>query len=204
MNLDNDKKSLHLAWTIGGAFSVSAFAFLLTSFFIPTVTSDGKVIMPAITVLLSEIQISMMILGCVAMGIKLSEEKKTIPSIGFTMLSIAEGVIFITYTISVNSNENMEELYRVFMSSMFLLIPSLILIAFYSEFPRWLNILGLVAGIPMLIENILFAINKEVTQILIMLDGTGLFFMSVTAFFWGLITIRNAKREYKLKHQNSE
>jgi hypothetical protein len=195
MTLEDKKRILHLAWTIAVAFFLSNLAFVMAMFFIPTMGADGKPVVMPITMTLGEIQTAMLILGCVALGIKLSEERKTMPSIGFTMMSITQGVIFITYTISLSSHEGLEEVFKVYMSSMFLLIPSMILIAFYSDFPKWLNILGVVACVPLLIENIGYAITGELTQSLMNLDGIGQLLFSITAFFWGLRTIRNAKRE---------
>lgn len=197
MTLDNKKRTLHLAWTIATAFFLSNLAFLMTIFFIPTMGVDGKPIVQPITMTLGEIQTAMLILGCVALGIKLTEEKKTMPSIGFTMMSITQGVIFITYTISLSSNEGLEEVFKVYMSSMFLLIPSMILIAFYSDFPKWLNLLGVAACVPLLIENIGFAATGKLSEWMMNLDGIGQLLFSITAFFWGWQTIRNAKREIK-------
>lgn len=197
MELSHKKRTMHIAWTIASGFFLSNIAFIATMFFIPTMGSDGKPIVQPIIMTLGEIQTAMLILGCVALGIKLSEEKKTLPSIGFTMMSITQGVIFITYTVSINSHEGIEEIYRVFMSSMFLLIPSMILIAFYSDFPKWLNILGVVACIPLLIENIGFAYTGKLSEGLINMDGFGQLLFSITAFFWGLRTIKNARKEIK-------
>ncbi len=197
MTSENKKQTLHLAWTISIAFFLSNLAFLSSLFFIPTMGADGKPVVTPIAITLGEIQTAMMILGCVALGIKLSEEKKTIPSIGFTMMSITQGVIFITYTISYSSHEGIEEVFKVYMSSMFLLVPSMILIAFYSDFPKWLNIIGVLACVPLLIENISYAITGELTQKQMNLDGIGQILFTITAFFWGMRTIRNAKQELK-------
>ena len=200
MLLDNKKRVIHLAWTIAAGFFISNLAFIVAMFFVPTMDKDGMPVVAPVAMTLGEIQTAMLILGCVAMGIKLTEDKKTIPSIGFTMMSIAQGVIFITYTMSIGSHESIEEIYRVFMSSMYLLIPSMILIAFYSDFPRWLNILGVIACIPMLVENIGFAIAGKISLWMMNADGIGQLLFSVTAFFWGLHTVRNARKEIKLNN----
>lgn len=189
------KRNLHLAWTIASGFLSSNLAFLLTMFFLPSTGADGKLVVSPVAMTLGEIQTAGYILGCVALGIKLSEERKTLPSIGFTMMSITQGVIFITYTISLASHEGLEEIFRIYMSSMYLLIPSMILIAYYSDFPKWLNILGVLACLPLLIENVAYAITSELTGFLMMLDGLGQMMFAVTAFFWALRTLRNAKKE---------
>jgi hypothetical protein len=197
MHLDEKKKTMHLAWTIAAAFFLSNLAFLISMFFIPTLGEDGKPLIHPVSATLGEIQTAMLILGCVAMGIKLTEDKKTIPSIGFTMMSIAQGIIFIIYTISLSSHEALDEVFRIYTSSMYLLIPSMILIAFYSDFPKWLNFMGVAACIPMMIENIGFAISGHLSQWMMYLDGISQMLFAITAFFWGLRTIRNAKREIK-------
>jgi hypothetical protein len=195
MNEEPAKRTLHLAWIIASGFFFSNLAYFLTMFFLPTTGSDGQLVVSPMAMTLGEMQTAGYILGCVALGIKLSEERKTIPSIGFTMMSIAQGVIFITYTISIASHEGLEEIFRVYMSSMFLLIPSMILIAFYSDFPKWLNILGVLACLPLLCENLIYAITSEFTGLLMILDGIGQLMFAVTALFWALRTLKNSKKE---------
>lgn len=197
MNLDHNKRILHLAWTISFPFFLSNLAFMVSMFFMPALGEDGKPIIHPFAATLGEIQTAMLILGCVAMGIKLTEDKKTLPSIGFTMMSIAQGIIFIIYTISLNSHEALDEVFRIYSSSMYLLIPSMILIAFYSDFPLWLNFLGVAACVPMIMENISFAVTGKLSEWMMNLDGLSQLLFAITAFFWGYRTIRNAKREIK-------
>lgn len=188
---------MHTAWIIAGAFFASALAITCTMFVVPEVDAEGKAIVSPFMMTLGEIQTAFYILGCVALGVKLAEEKKTIPAIGFTMMSIAQGVIFVTYAIAPSSTEGLEEIYRIFMSSMFLLIPSMILIAFYSEFPKWLNIMGVAACLPLLAENILFIFIGKFSTILIALDGTGQVLFCITGVCWAIRVLRNSKQEIK-------
>lgn len=197
MKLKHERQALHLAWTIATAFFLSNLTFAVSMFFMPALGEDGKPVMHPFAATLGEVQTAMLILGCVAMGIKLSEDKKTLPSIGFTMMSIAQGIIFIIYTISLTSHDDLEEVYRVYTSSMYLLVPSMILIAFYSDFPKWLNILGVIACVPMIVENIGFAVAGRLSLWMMNLDGIAQMLLAITAFFWGLLTIRNARRELK-------
>lgn len=189
------KRIMHLAWTIASGFFCSNLAFIFTLFFLPATGVSGEIVVSPVAMTLGEVQTAGYILGCVALGIKLAEERKTLPAIGFTMMSIAQGVIFITYTISLASHEGLEEIFRIYMSSMFLLIPSMILIANYSDYPRWLNLLGVFACLPLLVENIIYAVTSELTNFLMMLDGLGQMMFTITAFFWALRTLQNARRE---------
>ena len=200
MKLNEQKKILHLGWLIAGGFFLSVASFACAFFFPVDFSTDPPTFHPMIMVL-GQMQTAFYILGCTGLGIKLAEEKKTIPSIGFTMMSIAQGVIFVLYLISVNSHEKVEEAFKMFSASLFLLIPSMILIAFYSEFPRWLNIAGILACVPYLVENIIFSFTRHITMTSTMIDLTGNTMFNIVAVCWGIIVLRNAGREAEMKRE---
>ena len=195
MKLDEAKKIKHVAWVIAAGFFGSVIAFIASWFFPPDFSTHPPTYDPWM-MRLGQMQTALYILGCTGLGLKLAEEKKTLPSIGFTMMAIAQGVIFVLYLISSAPTEDqMHEAYKMFSASLFLLIPSMILIAFYSEFPRWLNILGILSCIPYIIENILYSTYHEFNDTIMNVDGVGLVLTNIVAVSWGILILRNVKNE---------
>ncbi len=198
MNHSEIKKLKQVSWIAAGSFFGSVPCFPLTLLFspIPDFTQDPPTI-PQTMLTLGQIGTAFLILGCVALGIKLADEKKIIHSIGFTMMSVAQGVIFVLYLISYNGHEKLEEAYRIFSASLYLLIPSMILIAIYSEFPLWLRLLGLAGCIPYIVENITFSVTGSFNQTIMTIDGIGNILMNLTVLCWGIFVLRNMKKELK-------
>lgn len=194
MNLSRERQIKHLAWVIAGGFIGSVALFIFGLFFPPELI-DGNMKIPPFSIFLGLLQTTLFILGCVAFGVKLAEEKKTLPAIGYTMLSIAYGVMFVIYLTITGSKETLDEAFRLFSGCMFLIIPSMILIAFYSSFPRWLNIIGVVSVVPYVIENILFVVYNKATEAGMLSDVIGQFLVNITSLSWGIIILKNAKRE---------
>jgi hypothetical protein len=103
--------------------------------------------------------------------------------------------MFVIFTISINSNEKIGEAYQMFSASLFLLIPAMIMIAMYSDFPRWVNIAGIVSMIPMVAENIAFTQTGKFTMSMMIIDFIGNSLLALTTLFWGIYVWRNAKKE---------
>lgn len=198
MKQNDIKKLKQVSWIAAIAFFSSVFTFLLIVLLapLPDFSKDPPLI-SQIMLTLGQIQTSLLILGCVAMGTKLADEKKIIHSIGFTMMSVAQGVIFVLYLISFNGHEKLAEAYRIFSASLYLLIPSLLLIGIYTEFPFWLRILGVLSCIPYIIENIMFSQTGAFNESIMIIDGVGNILMNLTVLLWGIFVLKNMKREIK-------
>ncbi len=198
MLLTEKQKIKHVTWITAIGFLGSAFTFVLTIFIAPLPDFSSEV--PKISQLMltmGQIGTALLIIGCVAYGIKMAEEKKTIHAIGFTSMSVAQGILFVLYLISYNGHEKFEEAYRMFSASLYLLIPSMLLIAIYSEFPKWLRILGAVACIPYAVENILFSFTGKFDETIMMIDGIGNILFNFVYICWGIYVLRNLKQELK-------
>jgi len=163
----------------------------------PDFTQDPPV-MPQLMLTLGQVGTSLLILGCVTYAIKLVEDRNPLAAIGFTMLSIAQGVIFVLYLMSYNGREKFDEAYRMFSASLYLLIPSLVLIALYSGFRWWLRLLGIVACIPYVTENILFHLQGKFTPAIMNIDGAGNVLFNIVFLLWGIAVLRDTSRELKL------
>ncbi|MFN8166124.1 MAG: hypothetical protein U0X76_08145 [Bacteroidia bacterium] len=179
----------HLRWLIAGSFFVSIVAAFLSWLFPPDFTKDPPDF-PLPGLLFGQLQTALIILGSTALGIKITEEKRILPAIGFTMLAISYGVIFVLYLVS-SSKESIEETYKLFGASLFLLIPSALLIARYSNFPKWVNVLTALYYVPWIIEVVLFFSNgNKATEIGGAIDFIGQLTFNVVVFAWGIITLK--------------
>ena len=191
MTTTDEQKEKQLIRIITWSFYISVLAAVISWFFAPDFSVDPPK-MDEIGLLLGQLQTSLVILGCTALGIKLTEEKKTLASIGFTMMAITQGVIFVLYVVAPEpSKENLDEVYKLFTATIFLLVPSMSLIAFYSDFPRWVNILGMVAILPWIGEISLYFASHKLSDTVGMMDFGGQLLMNSTVCSSAYFTWKN-------------
>ena len=191
---DQRKHKLHLARIIGYAFIGAAVAYLGSMLFPPDTSIDPPVI-PPIMMTLGMISTALYILGCTAFSIKLTEDKKTMASIGFAMMAIAQGVTYVIFTFTINSHEKMDEVYRMFSACLFLEVPSMIMIAAYSNFPRWVNISGVASMVPYILEYVAFRITGHLSFWILVVDGIANVLFYLVAISWGVMILKNVKKE---------
>ena len=202
MNLTEQKKIKHVGFTIAIGFigSFAAFAF---SFLFPPDKSKDIWVMPEASMIAQEISLALYIFGCTVFGLKLAEEKKTLPAAGFTMMAIAQGVYFILYFMNLESPEKLIEGYNTFCGMLYLLLPAMILIALYAEFPRWVNFMGIIACIPNIMVYIKFMSTKKYDNELDFLSFISLILFNITSLIWGIFVLRNMKRDIEISNQKS-
>ncbi|MBX7108087.1 MAG: hypothetical protein K1X61_05505 [Chitinophagales bacterium] len=195
------QKLIHVTWVSGYSFIGSILTFIAALIFIPLPDfSQDPPVIPALLMTFGQIGTSLLIIGCVAYATKLTEERKTMSSIGFTLMSVAQGIIFVLYIISFNGEEKIAEAYRLFSASLYLLIAAILLISFFSEFPKWLKIVGVISCLPYVVENILYSIEGKLSPKLMYLDAAGNFLFNFTVACWGVFVLRSLKSELnKLK-----
>ncbi len=198
--MDEQKKDKHLRMLIAMSFFTSVVASVAGWCFPPDFSVEPPRI-SEIGLLMGHLQTALIIIGCTALGVKLAEEKQTIAAIGFTMMSVTQGVIFVLYVVSPEpSKENLDEVYKLFTASLFLLIPSMLLIAFYAAYPRWLNITGVIATVPWVAENIIYFQQHKLSAASGSADFIGQVLMDVTIAFWGIFELRKGTRSAKKGH----
>jgi hypothetical protein len=197
MNSSSEKHNLHLVWLIAYSFIGSAVFWVGSNFFIPDTSIDPPIVSP-IMIILSRIQTVLVIVGCTAYGIKLTEEKQIIPSIGFTLMAIAQGVLYIIFTISFNSHEKIAEAYRMFSSGVYLMIPAVLMIAYCNDFARWLRISGIVFVGLMCIEYISFLFVGSLTFPIIIIDTIANGIMNIVVIGWGIALLKSEKKRKAL------
>ena len=191
------KQTNHVILLIAISFILSAVLFFVSWMF-PLQIVDGIPVMSDEIIFLGRIQSALYILGSTAFSIYLSEQKKTMVAIGFAMLSIAYGVIFVLYLISFNTKEDLQSAYQLFMGSMNLLLPAFIIIALSAEFKWYLNLAGLLGCCFYLAENIYYHYSNSFNQTMMIIDGTGQIIFNLQAIGWGLQLILILRKEKKI------
>ncbi|WP_339810785.1 hypothetical protein [uncultured Imperialibacter sp.] len=97
----------------------------------------------------------------------------------------------------VASVEDYQGFYRITISSNFLYFPSLLLIASYAAFRKWIQVFGFIASIPLLISTILFLVGYRDYYTLEAISNTGYFLVSLTWVLWAFNVYMNYKQESK-------
>lgn len=134
--------------------------------------------------------------GLTVLGIKLADEKKILPSAGFTMLAISVGLMLVSlFEISqVVSHEAYEKFYRIQASGNFLYLPSMYLISAYEDFKKWIRYIGLVSSITLLSASFMFLFGSRDFKTLETISNIGFFIMFITFFSWAYNVYINHKR----------
>ncbi|MFI5134260.1 MAG: hypothetical protein ACHQD9_00275 [Chitinophagales bacterium] len=174
-----------LAIVIG--FSGSCFTYVLAQL-IPSYE---------ITLFLEKFSVGLYLFASTVQGLSLTEEKKTMPAAGFTMMAIAQGVIFTTY-FEPNNLEGNTQSYELFDGGLLLFFPAMILISFYHQFPIWVKTLGIISCVPFLIDYIIFEQTKHYTPVLDTVYMVAQIMLETTAVIWSIFIWKNYKRESEL------
>ena len=134
--------------------------------------------------------------GLTVLGIKLADEKKILPSAGFTMLGISIGLLLVSLfeITQVISHEAYEKFYRIQASGNFLYLPSMYLISAYEDFKKWIRYIGLVSSVILLIASFMFLFGSRNFKTLETISNIGFFLMTVTSFSWAYNVYINYKK----------
>lgn len=136
-------------------------------------------------------------LGLTIIAMKAEQEGYILAAAGFAAQAIsmgiaASGLFDIT---SVTSAQSYEQFYYITVTSNFLMVPSLCLIATYRKFKLWVRILTLLIAPPLLISTILFLFNFRDYKVLEEISNVGYFIMMFVVIFWAWNIYSNYKKE---------
>lgn len=134
--------------------------------------------------------------GLTVLGIKLADEKKILPSAGFTMLGISMGLMLVSLfeITQVVSHEAYEKFYRIQASGNFLYLPSMYLISAYEDFKKWIRYIGLISSLVLLAASFMFLFGNRDFKTLETISNIGFGFMFITFFSWAYNVYRNYKK----------
>ena len=154
---------------------------------------------PPEAILLIQFGGSFLLLGMTVIGMKAEEEKETLAAAGFTAMAISMGVSMagLFEITNVNSAESYEKFYYVTVSSNFLLFPSIVLIATYSRFKKWIRVAGFIFIFPLLISTMLFVGGYRNYRNLELISNTGYTMGMILYALWAYNIYVNYKEESK-------
>jgi len=191
---DKAAQHQHLANIAAIGFFATVIFFICSLIFAPFPDFTKEIpVISDVMLTFGQISTSFFILGCVTYGVKMVEEKNPLAAVGFTMLSIAQGVIFVLYLLSYSGHEKFEEAYRMFSASLYMLTISYLIIALYAPFKLWLRILGIASCIPYITENIMYHLEHKFTETTMQIDGVGNMLFMLVTFCWGIVILKLEK-----------
>jgi hypothetical protein len=116
---------------------------------------------------------------------KLHTDKWHISSAGFILLSIGQGIIY-TLQNGVFSKES-ESLYA---AGIMVFFPGMVFLCYYSGFPAWLRIFGLVSTLPFLLIMIKIDMHNYDIHKDEVLDAAGFVMIQLTGILWSYFAFR--------------
>ena len=131
---------------------------------------------------------ALFITGSILVAMKLAREGWDLAAAGYTVLSIAWGVLFFAKDFQ---EQNMG--YEILISAFYFLLPSMILIAFYEPFPLFIKILCIISVIPSFIGLIYIKQGRPLAdyQIWVKINYQAVHIISL---FWGFFFYRQHKK----------
>jgi hypothetical protein len=125
------------------------------------------------------------IAACTITGFKMAREHWDIPAAGFAMLAIAYGVFFAGQNF-INASNGI----TMVADGVLLYLPAMFLITYYTRFPFWVRILGLIACIPFAIILILTFVTDLNAKRDMALFGTSFALIQITGLVWGIYFLK--------------
>jgi acyl-CoA synthetase (AMP-forming)/AMP-acid ligase II len=107
------------------------------------------------------------------------------PSAGFILLSIGQGIIY-----TMHNTEMSKESESLFAAGIMVFFPGMLLLCYYSGFPVWLRIFGLMATLPFLVIMIKIDGQHYDLQKDQWLSITGFVMLQLTGILWGYFVLR--------------
>ena len=141
---------------------------------------------------------SIFITGTILVAMKMAREGWDMTAAGYTLLSIAWGVFFLAKDFQEQRVGD-----DILASSFYFLLPSMILISFYTPFPLFIKIIGLLTIIPSLIGLILIKTKAAETDYLIW-RRISYQAVHITSLFWGFFFLWQYRKSLKKVQPESQ
>lgn len=203
MNDPQQNKYVMLAITI--CFTTPLVFQTLSVLIYPPDFSGEYPVYPPDGILMLQFAGASTLLGLTILGMKAEEEKQILAAAGFTAQAISLGLAAASlFEITmVTSRESYEKFYYLTVSSNFLFIPSLLLIATYNKFKKWVKLSGLIASLPLLVSSLMFIFRYRDYKVLEEISNTGYLMVFVVYLLWCLNVYQNYRKDLKKTHGGS-
>jgi hypothetical protein len=191
------KDEKQITYFIVACFIASAFFPLLGfGLFPPDFEKEFPVYHP-LSIMMNDFGAAWFLAGLTVLGLRLAEERKTMPAAGFTMLAISVGVMMASMfeITQINSEETYVKFYYIGAASNFLYLPSMLLISFYDGFKRWVRFIGLLSSLPLLATTLIFLSGYRDFVVMENIANMGYFMMFMTQLTWAYNIYSNYRRK---------
>ncbi len=166
----------HLIYLISGGLLISFLLSLAGSFFPPQ---------SQVQTLLFKVDALFAISAFACLSAKTSSEKFEIPSAGFSVLAIAQGLFLAEIDKAYHWNFDTSDIGILFM------IPAVIMISYYTVFPKWLRIGGIISLIPF-VFLLLIRVSTDFQNTSLLENSIFLLYQTVTlCWAWQIWLTRN-------------
>lgn len=136
---------------------------------------------------------ALFITGCIILAMMMARKGWDLPASGFTVLSIAWGVIFLAKDFRGHEIGN-----DIFASAFYFLLPSMILIVFYKPFPTIIKILTLITIFPSLL-----VLMSMKTETMLSYDDIirkiGYQIIHIVSLLWGVYFYWKYRKEHRME-----
>ncbi len=195
MNDPQQDKYVVLAATI--CFTAPIVFQILSVLIYPPDFSGEYPIYPPDGILLLQLAGAFTLLGLTIIGMKAEDEKQILAAAGFTAQAISFGLAAASlFEITmVSSKESYEKFYYLTVSSNFLFFPSLLLIATYNRFKKWVRLSGFIASLPLLVSSLLFIFRYRDYKVLEEISNAGYTMVFIVYLLWA----NNIHQNYRKK-----
>ena len=165
-----EKSSIHLAyWSLGSVF-IGLINAVTWPFFADIALVQG---------VLGQIGMASAMVGFTCMAILAHNDGWYVPSAGFIVMAIAQGVFFSSMSIkTIQTN------YEVGVSGILFMLPAIIMVSYYSHFPLWLRLAGLLSLLPFIYVLVSFYNGTYKTNMMLETFGYAFFQFITTAWAW--------------------
>jgi hypothetical protein len=125
---------------------------------------------------------------------KLHTEKWHISSAGFILLSIGQGIFY-----TINGVKYSSESVSLYATGIMVFLPGMLFLCYYSGFPLWLRILGVLSILPFLVVMIKIDMKNFNEQTDIVYSIISFILTQITGVCWSYFAIR-PYRKTKTQH----
>ena len=120
---------------------------------------------------------------------KLHTDKWHISSAGFILLSIGQGIIYTMQNAGIS-----KESQSLYAAGIMVFFPGMVFLCYYSGFPLWLRILGLLATLPFLVIMTKIDLDNYDLNRDVWLSITGFVMLHLTGICWSYFALRPYKK----------
>jgi hypothetical protein len=120
---------------------------------------------------------------------KLHTDKWHISSAGFILLSIGQGLIY-----TMQDSGFSKESQALFASGIMVFLPGMVFLCYYSGFPIWLRMIGLLSMLPFLVIMIKIDMQQYDREKDAWINSIGFILLQVIGIGWSYFAIRPYKK----------